>query len=85
MKSGPRMLAYVGVCLLAAMWSAAPVASQRYPSRPIEVIVPFPPGGTSDLSGRFLADKWAEFLGQPVIVVNKPGAASALGAWFVAY
>lgn len=62
----------------------ASAADPGYPSRPIEVVVPFPPGGTSDLSVRFLADKWAEFLKQPVVVVNKPGAASALGAAFVA-
>ena len=42
------------------------------------------PGGTSDLTARFLADKWAEFLGQPVVIVNKPGAASAVGASYVA-
>ena len=62
----------------------ASASETNYPTRAIEVVVPFPPGGTSDLSVRFLADKWAEFLKQPVVIVNKPGAASALGAAFVA-
>ena len=57
--------------------------ADEYPSRPIEIVVPFSPGGTSDLSARYLADKWSEFLGQPVYVVNKPGAGSALGAKLV--
>ena len=61
------------------------VAQDDYPSRPIEVIVPWPPGSPIDLGIRFFADKWAEFLGQPVIVINKPGASGAIGAKYVAH
>lgn len=75
-------LAALVVCGLPALAGLA--YADTFPSRPIEVIVPFPPGGTSDLSVRFLADKWKEFLGQPVVVLNKPGAASAVGAKLVA-
>ena len=70
--------------IAAAVITGSSAVAETFPSRPIEVIVPFPPGGTSDLSARFLADKWKDFLGQPVVIVNKPGAASALGAKFVA-
>lgn len=61
------------------------VAQDEYPSRPIEVIVSWPPGSPIDLGIRFFADKWAEFLGQPVIVINKPGASGAIGAKYVAH
>lgn len=63
---------------------AAPLHAQTYPSKPIEIIVPFGPGGTSDLSVRFLSEKWSEFLGQPIVIVNKPGGGSAVGARYVA-
>ncbi|MEJ8571616.1 tripartite tricarboxylate transporter substrate binding protein [Microbaculum marinum] len=74
----------LGVAAAMPLLSPAQAVAEEFPTRPIEVIVPFPPGGTSDLTARFLADRWSEFLGQPVIVVNKPGAASAVGASFVA-
>lgn len=60
------------------------LAQDEFPNRPIEVIVGFPPGGSMDLGARFFSDKWAEFLGQPVIVVNKAGASGAIAAKFVA-
>lgn len=82
LKSTLALLAALASAML--LPSVVRAADPAYPSRPIEVVVPFPPGGTSDLSVRFLADKWGEFLGQPVVVVNKPGAASALGAKLVA-
>ena len=59
-------------------------AQQDYPNRPIEVVVPFEPGGPADLGVRFFVDKWAEMLGQPVIVGNKGGASGAIGGKFVA-
>lgn len=55
-----------------------------YPDRPIKMIVPAGPGGPADLGSRFYADKMAEFLGQPLIAINKPGASGSLGASFVA-
>jgi len=62
-----------------AAWSA-----EEYPNKPIQLICPFSTGGITDLSARLLAEKMAEHLGQPVMVVNKPGAGAALGTAFVA-
>ena len=52
---------------------------QSYPNRPIKFIAPFPPGGTSDVLGRLIAQKLSEGLGQPVIVENRPGASGNIG------
>ena len=57
---------------------------EAFPSRPIQITVPYPPGGTSDLTARFLSPRLAEILKQPVVVVNKPGGAGALGIQSVA-
>ena len=62
---------------------AGPALAQTYPTKPIQLIIPQAPGGGSDTIGRFIAEKLAERLGQPVIVENRPGAAGTLGAEFV--
>src|SRR6516165_2232422 len=59
-------------------------AAEAYPSRPIKFIVPYPAGGTTDLLGRLIADQLKNGLGATVIVENKPGAATSLGAEQVA-
>jgi len=58
--------------------------AQAWPLKPIKIIVPYPPGGTSDILARSLGPKITEALGQPVIVENKAGATGNLGADFVA-
>jgi tripartite-type tricarboxylate transporter receptor subunit TctC len=62
----------------------SPVAAQAYPARPIRIIVPYAPGGTSDILARSLGDKLTGSLGQAMIVENKPGANGNVGADFVA-
>ena len=70
---------------LVALASAQPAAAQEpYPSRPISLVVPFPPGGVADLTARPVASAMERGLKQPVGVVNKTGAAGAVGMQFVA-
>lgn len=58
--------------------------AQSFPTKPIHLIVPYPPGGGTDIMARLLADSLRQDLGQPVLVENKPGAGGALGAAEVA-
>ncbi len=55
-------------------------AHAAYPDKPVTIIVPFPPGGSTDMVARIMTQKMSEKLGQPVIVENKPGATGAIGA-----
>ena len=59
--------------------SASPRAAQAYPAKPIRLIVPFPPGASSDVVGRMLGQKLTEQLGEQVIADNRPGAGGNLG------
>ncbi len=63
---------------------AAPALAQGYPSKPIKIVVPYPPGGFNDTLGRILAAKFTEAWGQPALVDNKPGANTLIGGEFVA-
>lgn len=60
------------------------VYAQPYPNKPVRIIVPYPPGGTSDILARAIGQKLTDALGQTVVVENKPGANGNLGADFVA-
>ena len=70
-----------GLTLAAALLPvAAAVAQQDYPNKPIRVIVPYPPGGPTDIMGRITSDVLAKRLAQNVVVDNRGGAATAIGA-----
>ena len=64
--------------------AAAPAAAQTFPDKPIRIIVPFAPGGSTDLVGRIIADGAAEPLGQSVIIDNRTGAGGLIGTAAVA-
>ncbi|MFZ5782390.1 MAG: Bug family tripartite tricarboxylate transporter substrate binding protein [Pseudomonadota bacterium] len=66
---------------LAAM--TAPAAAQDWPTKPLRMVIPYPPGGPSDVSTRIVADRAAQLLGQPAIFDNKGGASGMIGAEFV--
>jgi tripartite-type tricarboxylate transporter receptor subunit TctC len=74
--------------LLAAVWLIAAPAiaadAQSYPSKPIRIIVPFPPGGISDVMSRVFGQKFTETWNQPVIIENRTGAGGNIGAEIVA-
>src|SRR5262245_15891574 len=73
---------------LAAAWAAwAPAstgAAQSFPERPIRMVVPYTPGGQFDIHARLLADKLKDLLGQPVLIENRPGGGTMIGADAVA-
>jgi len=64
--------------LLAPLLLCGSALAQGYPSRPIRIVVPFPPGGTSDILSRLIGPRLTEKWGQPVIVESRPGAAGAI-------
>jgi len=64
--------------------AATTVQAQDFPTRPIRMVIAFPPGGPTDFVGRLIAEKMKDLLGQPIIIENKAGANGAIGADFVA-
>ena len=77
-------LARLAATALAAVAFAGSALAQEYPTRPIRMVIAFPPGGPTEFVGRLIADKMKELLGQPVIIENRAGANGAIGADFVA-
>jgi len=75
------LLAFAGFIL---SMSAPAADADGYPGKPITIVVPFAAGGSLDVTARILGDKLKDLLGQPVVISNRPGAGSALGARFVA-
>lgn len=77
-----QALALMAVWLLCA--APIPAFAQAYPAKPIKMVIPYPPGGATDVIGRVLAQKLHEALGQPVVVDNRGGAGGNIGADAVA-
>jgi tripartite-type tricarboxylate transporter receptor subunit TctC len=72
------------VFLLALAWTCISVHAQTFPARPVRIVVPFPPGGTSDILARSIGQKLSEDWGQPVLTDNRPGAAGNIASENVA-
>jgi tripartite-type tricarboxylate transporter receptor subunit TctC len=83
--SGATILAMAAMSLsIAFAQTNAQQYAQSYPSKPIKIVVPYPPGGFNDTLGRTLAAKFSEAWGQPAIVENKPGGNTLIGSDYVA-
>jgi tripartite-type tricarboxylate transporter receptor subunit TctC len=82
----PRILRRLSCAALASLLalSALPAAAQNYPTKPIRLVVPFPPGGTPDILSRIIGEHVGKSLGQPVLVENRAGAGGNIGAQSVA-
>ena len=78
-----RALLAAALCAGLAVHAAAPANAQNYPTRPIKVVVPFPPGGPTDGMARIISDRLGAVLGQPIVVENKGGAGGGIGGKFV--
>jgi tripartite-type tricarboxylate transporter receptor subunit TctC len=81
MKKNGFLRVFLAFCIALIL---NPVFAQSYPSKPVRVIIPFPPGGTLDAVGRMLAQKLSEQMGQQFIIENKPGGNGIIGADIVA-
>ena len=77
-------MALTGTGMQATSAAAQPDAAAQYPTRPIRMVIPFPPGGGTDLTGRAIGQKLTEKWGQSVVVDNRSGANGVIGADLVA-
>ena len=73
-----------GLIVAAACFAAPPVQAQAWPDKPIHFVVPYPPGGGTDVIARIVQERFQAALGQPVIIENRGGAAGSLGTDVVA-
>jgi len=73
---------FLGACAFVAVSMAAPAAAQSYPTKPVRFILPFPPGGPTDILGRIIGQRLAVQLNQPVVPENRPGAGGNVGTEF---
>ena len=79
-----KNVAIVALVSLAAFAGFATAQTEPYPSKPVKLIVPVPPGGAADVMARMIAEHLQTKLGQPFVVENRPGAGSAIGMQAVA-
>ena len=79
-----KKTAMIFICLAMICFSGEGKTADDYPNKPLQLVIPFPPGGPIDLSARVVSEKMGEILGQPIVVVNKPGGGTAIAAGYVA-
>lgn len=81
-----RSIGLLALCMMAVLVhpAMAQSAADKYPDKPIKIVIPFPPGGSTDTLGRAIAQKLQEKWGQPVLVENRPGASTLIGSAMVA-
>jgi len=79
-----RFRSFLGALIILVLFTASASAQEPYPSKPITLIVPFPPGGVADIVGRPFADALSRELKSPVVIENKPGAGGGIGMSTVA-
>jgi tripartite-type tricarboxylate transporter receptor subunit TctC len=79
-----RHLRKLAACLVVAACAASPAAAQTWPTRPITMVVPFPPGPALDLVARLVGAKLSDALGQSIVIENRTGANGMIGSSFVA-
>src|SRR4051812_26553645 len=84
MKRRGLMRLRIALIMLCAFALDPAFAQEKFPDRPITIVAPFPPGGVADLTARPVAAAMEKILKNPVVVVNKTGAAGAVGMSFVA-
>ena len=76
-----RLMAVLAtVATIVSFGASRPLAADDYPNRPITLLIPAPPGGTNDIMARSVADKMSANLGQPIVIENRGGAGSTIGA-----
>jgi tripartite-type tricarboxylate transporter receptor subunit TctC len=79
-----RLLKLLGIAAVAGMAGLSAAAAQNYPEKAVRLIVPFPPGASTDISARIVAEALGSKLGQPVVVENRAGAGGLTGIEYVA-
>src|SRR5262249_26348982 len=77
-----RVFWIVAACV--ALWFPATASAEHYPNKPVKILIPFPPGGVTDIAGRLIAQKLSERLGQQFYIENQAGAGGNLGMGAVA-
>jgi tripartite-type tricarboxylate transporter receptor subunit TctC len=79
-----RVLTAVWIALVCALFHASAIAQSDWPSKPVRIVTPHPPGGSGDLLGRLFAERLVTMWAQPVVVENRPGASTIIGTDLVA-
>src|SRR5262249_20406913 len=83
-RAGMNISFAATLLLLVGAWTASPASADDYPTKPVSIVVPIPPGSSPDVIARILADRLSQQWKQQVLVVNKPGGSGMIAAQAVA-